>query len=191
MHFLEWKCLNSDWNFIEVCSLWSNWQYSSIGSDIGLAPSRRQAIIWTNVGWFTDAYMRHSASMSYEWEAVHHSMCQESIWYLNTIKAFLYDPWKNKQCFIWKCMEFPSWFIQINSLRSGGAMAKSIIIGSDNSLSPVRCQAIIRSNADILLDHKGHFSMEFYLEFKSSHSRRCIWKCGLQNVRHFDLASIC
>ena len=29
-----------------------------------LAPSRRQAIIWTNDGKFTDAYMRQSASMS-------------------------------------------------------------------------------------------------------------------------------
>ena len=27
-------------------------------------PNRRQAIIWTNDGYFTDAYMRHSASMS-------------------------------------------------------------------------------------------------------------------------------
>ena len=35
-----------------------------IGSDNGLAPTRRQAIIWTNDGKFTDAYMRHSASMS-------------------------------------------------------------------------------------------------------------------------------
>ena len=26
----------------------SNWQYSSIGSDNGSAPTRRQAIIWTN-----------------------------------------------------------------------------------------------------------------------------------------------
>ena len=33
------------------------------GSDNGLAPARRQAIIWTNDGKFTDAYMRHSASM--------------------------------------------------------------------------------------------------------------------------------
>ena len=33
-------------------------------SDNGLAPSRRQAIILTNDGKFTDAYMRHSASMS-------------------------------------------------------------------------------------------------------------------------------
>ena len=35
-----------------------------IGSDNGLAPVRQQAIIWTNDGKFTDAYMRHSASMS-------------------------------------------------------------------------------------------------------------------------------
>ena len=34
-----------------------------IGSD-GLSPGRRQAIIWTNDDLFTDAYMRHSASMS-------------------------------------------------------------------------------------------------------------------------------
>ena len=27
-------------------------------------PSRRQAIIWTNDGKFTDAYMRHSASIN-------------------------------------------------------------------------------------------------------------------------------
>ena len=39
-------------------------KYSNIGSDNGLAPTRRQAIIWTNDGWFTDAYMRHLSSMS-------------------------------------------------------------------------------------------------------------------------------
>ena len=36
-----------DSSFTEVCSQGSNWQYSSIGSDDGLAPTRRQAIIWT------------------------------------------------------------------------------------------------------------------------------------------------
>ena len=41
----------------------SDWQYSNIGSDNGLAPSRWQAIIWTNDGYITDPYMRHSASM--------------------------------------------------------------------------------------------------------------------------------
>ena len=34
-----------------------NWQYTSIGSDNGLAPSRRQAIIWTSDGLFTDTYI--------------------------------------------------------------------------------------------------------------------------------------
>ena len=33
-----------------------NWQYSSIGSDNGLAPTRRHAIFWTNDGKFTNAY---------------------------------------------------------------------------------------------------------------------------------------
>ena len=50
--------------FIEVCSLVWNWQYPNIGSDNGLAPTKRQAIIWTNDGYFTEAYMRHSAEMS-------------------------------------------------------------------------------------------------------------------------------
>ena len=36
--------------FTEVCSQGSNGQYSSIGSDNGLAPNRRQAIIWTSDG---------------------------------------------------------------------------------------------------------------------------------------------
>ena len=39
-------------------------QYSCIGADNGVAPNKRQAIIWTNDGYFMHAYMRHSASMS-------------------------------------------------------------------------------------------------------------------------------
>ena len=42
-HFNEWKVLDFDNNFTEVCSWWSNWQYSSIGLDNGLAPNGRQA----------------------------------------------------------------------------------------------------------------------------------------------------
>ena len=41
-----------------------NQQYSITGSDNDLAPTRRQAIIWTNDDKVTDAYMRHSAPMS-------------------------------------------------------------------------------------------------------------------------------
>ena len=35
------------------------------GLDNGLAQDRRQAIVWTNDGWFNDAYMSHSVSMIY------------------------------------------------------------------------------------------------------------------------------
>ena len=44
------ECIDFDEDFTEVCSLGFNQQYSSIGSDNGLAPARRQAIVWTNVG---------------------------------------------------------------------------------------------------------------------------------------------
>ena len=42
------------------CSKGSSQQYSSNGSDNGLAPTKRQTIIWSNDGKFTDAYVRHS-----------------------------------------------------------------------------------------------------------------------------------
>ena len=52
--------LQVHWNlFLEVQLTFSN-----IGSDNSLALARRQAMIWTNEGKFTEAYMRHLASMS-------------------------------------------------------------------------------------------------------------------------------
>ena len=36
------------WNFTEICSQESNWQYASIGLGNGLVPNRRQAIAWIN-----------------------------------------------------------------------------------------------------------------------------------------------
>ena len=50
MRFLEWILFYFGSNFAEICSHWYNQQFSSIGSDNGLAPNRRQAIIWTNDG---------------------------------------------------------------------------------------------------------------------------------------------
>ena len=63
MNLRQWKYINFDWNFSEVCSQGSNYQYPSTGSDNNLVPARRLAIIWTNDSKLTDAYMRHSASM--------------------------------------------------------------------------------------------------------------------------------
>ena len=45
-HFLEWNSSIYYYNFTEVCSLGSNWRQPSIGLDNGLAPNRRQEIIW-------------------------------------------------------------------------------------------------------------------------------------------------
>ena len=60
MHFREWKCMNCELNFIEICSLRSNWQWPSIGSNNDLAPNGRQAIVWTNDG---SVYWRIYASL--------------------------------------------------------------------------------------------------------------------------------
>ena len=45
----SWMKMYFDENFSEVCSLESNFQLPNNGLDNGLAPNRRQAIIWTNV----------------------------------------------------------------------------------------------------------------------------------------------
>ena len=50
MNFLGRKCLNFNQNVTEFCSGWSNQQFFSIGSEIGLAPNRQQAIIWISDG---------------------------------------------------------------------------------------------------------------------------------------------
>ena len=47
-HFDEWKYFSFHWNFTEIYSQWSNWQSISNGSDNGLAPNSRHAIIWAN-----------------------------------------------------------------------------------------------------------------------------------------------
>ena len=55
------KCLNSDWNFTEICTQGSSEQYSSSGSDNSSAPSRRHAIICSNQWW--SVYRRIYASL--------------------------------------------------------------------------------------------------------------------------------
>ena len=46
------KWLRISRHFREVCSQVSNWQYTIIGSDNGLASDGRQAVIWPNDGLF-------------------------------------------------------------------------------------------------------------------------------------------
>ena len=54
MHFPERKCINFGCDFTEICAQGSNQQYSSSDSDKGMAPVRRQFIVWTKDGRSTD-----------------------------------------------------------------------------------------------------------------------------------------
>ena len=57
------KNMNFDYDFIDFVPNGPLNNMPALDSDNGLAPTRRQAITWTN-GKFKDAYMRHPASMS-------------------------------------------------------------------------------------------------------------------------------
>ena len=67
-------------------------------------------------------------------------------------------------------------------------ISKISIISSDNGLLPGRRQAIIWTDAGILLIQTSVKSQAKFIHF---HSRKCIWKYLLENVGHFVLASMC
>ena len=46
--YLQWKCLNFNYNFTDVYSQGSNWLLVSTGSGNGLAPNRRETITRIN-----------------------------------------------------------------------------------------------------------------------------------------------
>ena len=83
-NFLE--CFNFHWYFTEIYSQGSNWQYISIGWDNGLAPNRRQAIIWTNGGMYASlgiSKLSHTVSIHYM-----HLLDMYNILYNNSSTAF-------------------------------------------------------------------------------------------------------
>ena len=60
--FSQMKIIDFHPNFSENYFQRSNWQYSSIGLDDGLASIRQQAIICNSDDYFTDTYIGHSTS---------------------------------------------------------------------------------------------------------------------------------
>ena len=70
-------------------------------------------------------------------------------------------------------------------------VSKIIIIGSDNGLSPARRRCIIWTNAGILLIGIWEYISKKYWSKLYFHSRKCIWKCRLQNGVYFVSASMC
>ena len=66
------------------------------------------------------------------------------------------------------------------------------IIGSDNSLSPDRRQAIIWTNDGLLLiELLGTNVGEILIDIYVLSLKKCIWKCRLENEGHFVSASMC
>ena len=71
-------------------------------------------------------------------------------------------------------------------------ISKLTNIGSDTGLLPGRRQAIIQTNDGILLiEPLGTNLSEILIEIIRFYSRKCIWKCRLENGGHFVLASMC
>ena len=77
-------------------------------------------------------------------------------------------------------------------------VSKLTIIGSDNGLSPGQRQAIIRTNAEILLigpyNNYNNPTTNFSAISNGIHifsSKKCIWKCRLRIGVHFVSALIC
>ena len=67
---------------------------------------------------------------------------------------------------------------------------KLTIIGSDNGLSPGRRQAIIWTNAGILLIRTLETNFSEIVSEIHTFKKKCIWKCHLYNGSHFLSASM-
>ena len=71
-------------------------------------------------------------------------------------------------------------------------VSKQTIIGSDNGLSPGRRQAIIWTNAVILLiGTLGTNFSQILIEIGIFSFTKMVWKCRLRNGGHFVSASMC
>ena len=71
-------------------------------------------------------------------------------------------------------------------------VGKLTIIDSDNGMSPGRRQAIIKTNAGILLiETLGTNFSEILSEIHTFNSRKFIWKCRLEDGGHIISASMC
>ena len=82
------------------------------------------------------------------------------------------------------------WLIEAGRRIDG--VGKLTLIGSDNVLSPGRREAIVGTNAGILLIGTwGTNFREILSEIHIFHSRISIWKCRLEDGGQFVSASMC
>ena len=101
--------MNFDWNVTEVYSCGTNKQYIGIGSDNGSAPTRPQAISWTNGG---IVYWRIYASLG---------LNELKTWYHETVDRYvLIDMSCISTMFVHVSKEFQNYFqwLQLSLLYS-------------------------------------------------------------------------
>ena len=98
--FFNGNCwLFIDWNFTEVWSWGSNWQYVSIDSDKRLFPVRCQSITFDKamITQFSEAYsMHHLVSMSWNFEMLHEPMSFRGTCWILLFDTLIeiYQAWK-------------------------------------------------------------------------------------------------
>ena len=85
-----WKCLVIDYNFTKVCPQKSNWQYSSTGSDNGLAPTRRHWGYHLNQWWLIYWHIYASLGLS-ELKPHRDQIMQKKPPYRTTLPGYLVD----------------------------------------------------------------------------------------------------
>ena len=65
------------------------------------------------------------------------------------------------------------------------------IIGSDNGILSVQCQAMTSMLMYWKLNHWEHILLKFESKYNNIYSRQWIWKCCQQSGDHFVLVSMC
>ena len=125
-------------------------------------------------------------------------MCHLAAMTLNVIDSLIYKS-QSLFSFITKVLLYIPYMCDIYKLTYWGrvthihvCVSTITVIGSNNGLSPGRRQAIIWTNARILLiGPLGTNFSEILIEIYIFHSGKCIWKCRLENFGHFVSASMC
>ena len=121
--------------------------------------------IWTNDGYFTEAYMHHSASMSQYWTARY----QERVYSTNA--AYILAPNKGvldidvylrHECYYvllctayWWVISCILWQIRLSTLRPGANDLLNDALRLDNELSALAATCSLRSVSKVQINHLG------------------------------------
>ena len=145
--------------------------------------------IYKYIPWYFQVYFMIFTSTS-------HDIFKYISWYLQVHPVIFtrtsHDIFKYISWYLHRCVVFCFVVVVLLLLTHWGrvmhiCVGNLTIIGSDNGLLPGRRQAIIWTNAGILLiGPLGTNFSEFLFEIKPFHSRKSIWKCRLRNCGHLS-----